>query len=268
MPKSFSEGNTVTPKPKGSVTKANINGKYIRKQPEEKETINKHIDYIRRKDGVRISYHRDYYIYKKVLSHKFRIGLNFTTNPHGQKLIVSNELTFSTDDSQLLLNKHTINMFCEIFNDFEVFDKDLNPAIHFNTKFDKVILPPGYLNDADSFEQLIKISNRFINNDEDKSKYYRRLKVLQEFNPDISGKGANGFSGYFAFGFKDLGIVITESIVPGNATYIFPIDNYEINILKDKQTVLKDNLHIVRFEHNDNWETNLRRFIDNIINSQ
>lgn len=264
LPKIFPKNLYVTPKSKGSVTRANINGKYGRKQPEEKETVIRHIDYIRRKDGTHISYNREYNIYKKVLLHKYNIGFNFIINQHNQKLVVSDELIYSNDHTHLLKNTHIINMFCEIFNDFEIYDKNLNPAIHFNTKFDKIILPSGTLDNIYNFKDLIEIGGRFTKNDADKKAYQKRLEILQEYKPDIRGKGPNGFFGYIVFGFSEFNIILLETMYAGNATYVFSKENFENEVIQDKQTVLTNKLHLKRFFHHDNWERKLRKFMNTL----
>lgn len=263
LPKEFPENSSVVPLPKGSVTRANQKGKFVRKQPEEKEIVSRHIDYIRKSDGYRVEYDRTYNIYKKVLLHKFNTGLYFIVNEHDQKLVASEKLNYSQNYS--LKGTHIANIFNEIFNDFEVFDKDLNPAIHFNTRFEEIILPSGSLKNDDNFNDLIEIGGRFAKNEDEHKAYQKRLQILKEYNPDIRGKGSNGFYGYIVFGFSDLDIVILETMYAGNATYVFSTKNFENNIIKDKQTVLNNKLHEDRFFHHDNWELKLRRFMDKKI---
>lgn len=266
LPKTFIDNSSKTPLAKGSVTRANVKGKYGRKQPEEKETITRHIDFVRRKDGVRVEYDRQYYVYKKVLLHHYNIGFNFITNKHNQKLIVSDELTFSNTDKHRIKNTHIVNMFCEIFNDFEVYDEKLNPAIHFNTKFDNIILPSGTLDDNDSLKDLIEIGSRFTKNEDDNNAYQKRLEVLKDFKPDIRGKGPNGFFGYIVFGFTKYDIVLLETMYAGNATYVFTTKNFENQVIQDKQTVLNNKLHLKRFFHDDNWENKLKEFMKKMEN--
>lgn len=262
LPSKFPNGENCVPKPKGSVTRANIKGKYARKQPEEKETVIRHIDYIRKKDRVRVRYDRKYHIYVKVLLHQYETGLNFVINSHGQKVVISDKLINSDKQADKLKNTHIANMFCEMFNDFEIFDKSLSPAIHFNTKFDEIILPSGKLKNTDNFDDLVEIGNRFARDETEKKAYYRRLKILTEYEPDIRGKGPNGFRGYIVFGFTDIDIVLLETMYAGNATYVFSTENFEEQVIKDKQTVLKNKLHLRRFFHDDNWEVKLRNFMD------
>lgn len=263
LPNNFTiENNNIQPAPVGSVTKANVHGKFIKKIPEEFETISRHIDYIRKKDGVRIEYDRNYIIYKKIKLHQFNSKLFFVINKHGEKLVISEKLKFDNLDN--LKSTHIANMFNEIFNSFEVYDKDLNPAIHFNTKFDQLILPSGKLKDKNNFDNLLEISRRFNKNEEHQKAVQKRLQVLKSYNPDIKGKGPTGFLGYIVFGFSDLEIVILETMYAGNATYIFTKDNFENSIINDKQTVLNQNIHEKRFFHNENWEILIRKYLEKL----
>jgi hypothetical protein len=262
LPKQFPENKSLIPTAVGSVTKVNQKGMFVRAQPEEKEVVIRHIDYRRKKDGVRLKYDREYNIYKKVLLHKFNSALNFVTNEHDQMLVVSEMMNYSSRDS--LKGKHIANMFNEIFNGFEVFDQKLNPAIHFNTTFNQIILPSGKLDNQNNFDDLIEIGKRFTKNENAIKAYQKRLHVLKEYNPDIKGKGLNGFWGYLVFGFSDLDIIILETMYINNATYIFSTNNFEQLIIKDKQTVLNNKLHQARILHHVNWEASIRRFLDKL----
>lgn len=265
LPKTFEEDQNRVPSQKGSVTRVNQKGKFIRKSPEEKEIVIRHIDYVRKRDRVRVQYNRKYNIYVKELLHKYNVGFNFLTNEHGQQIVVSDKLYYSKKDS--LKGTHIANMFNEIFNDFEVFDNKLNPAIHFNTKFDEIILPSGKLDNSNNLDELIEIGGRFSSNEQDNKAYQKRLKVLKDYNPDIRGKGSNGFYGYIVFGFSDLDIVILETMYAGNATYVFSSQNFEEHVVKDKQTVLQNKLHKARFFHHNNWELSLKNYMNNLINN-
>jgi len=261
LPSTFQSKQLVEPSPRGSVTKANSNGKYGRKQPEEFEEIIRRIDYVRKKDKVRIKYDRTYKIYKKVLIHQFKSKLYFVINKHGEQLVVSKRLKFDELDS--VESTHIANMFYEIFNEFEVYDKDLNPAIHFNTKFDNLILPSGTL-DENSFEELVEINKRFTKDEEKQKAFQKRLQILKSYNPDIRGKGPAGFLGYLVFGFSDVDIVILENMYSGNATYVFTTKNFENNIISDKQTVLNQKLNEKRFFHDNNWEKKISIYMEKL----
>ncbi len=259
----FEDYAEFIPKAMGFVTKANRLGRYVRKQPEEKTEKRVHIEYTRR-DGAHISYDRIYNVFVKELAHKFNVSLRFITNNLGQQLIVSETLT--NDTANNIKNTHVINMFYEMFGDFEVFDENHNHAIHFNKTFEEKLLPSGSLSDERVYGELMYFFKRCNNGDDSKVKGYKgRIDTLLKYNPDFLGKGPDGFYGYLVFEFVKLGIVILESMQPDNATYVFSSDNYEGLIVKDKQVVLQDNLYLHRFYHLNNWKENICGYLDSLI---
>lgn len=259
----FSNDLSIIPAPKGPITKNNVNGKYIRKQPEEKIIKKVHINY-NRKDGTHIEFDRDYNVFAKVLQHNYNTSLTYKTNKHGQRVIVSEELVYNEKVENVQKNTHIINLFCELSNDFEIFDSELEPAIHFNKKFEDDILPHGSLNDETTFQDLSEFAERYTRNNNDNKAFQKRLHILKEFGPDIRGKGPSNFFGYIVFGFTDLGVVILETMYADNATYIFKTKDYEEKAIKDKQTVLKEKMMLKRFYHYDDWENKIRNYLETL----
>ncbi|MDN5554257.1 hypothetical protein [Prevotella sp.] len=267
LPKDFVENASFTPKAKKAASKNNVNGKFVRKQPEEKVTNTKHIEYTT-KDGTHVSYNRDFHIYAKALLHKYNIQFTFKTNIHGIKIVVSSiPLVYINDIENNMKNTHVINLFCEIFNDFEVFTSKLEPAIHFNKRFDMELLPKGTLNEAENFEEVVRISSHYVKDNKEQKAFQKRLHLLKDYEPDIRGKGPNNFFGYIVFGFSNLDIILLETMYSNNATYVFKLSDYETNIIRDKQSVLREKLMIERFYHDANWEKRIRRFLNNRIKS-
>lgn len=262
FPDVFLNNNVVVPTPRSSATKDNLNGKFVRKQPEEKETKKVHIKY-RRKDGTLVEYDRNYFVYVKELLHKFKISIEFKTNEHGQKVVVSNKLIYNDEPANIIRNTHVINMYCEIFGDFEVLSTKLEPAINFNKRFDLELLPRGTFNEK-SLEEILEISKRYSRNDKEQGAFQKRLHTLKEYEPDLRGKGPSGFWGYIVFGFTDLNVVILETMYSDNATYVFNMDDYENNVIKDKQNAINNKQLIKRFYHYDNWENQIKKFIDGL----
>ena len=261
IPQKFNSGASVIPAPKGPATRNNVNGKYVRKQPEQKTTRRVHISF-NRKDGTHVEYDRDFNVFVKVLQHKFNISLHYKKNKHGQEVIVSDTLVYNNKPENILKNTHIINVFCEISNDFEIFNTEYEPAIHFNKRFEEDILPHGSLNDRDVMEELASFAGRYTKNNEEKKAFQKRLQVLKNYNPDIRGKGPSNFFGYIVFGFSDLGIAILETMYADNATYIFRIADYEANAISDKQTVLKNKTMLKRIYHYDDWENRIKDYLD------
>lgn len=261
LPTKFIEGNVIVPKPNGSVTRANTNGKYVRHIPEEKTTKRVHIHYFHKRWRKIMDFDRDYNTYIKDLLHKFDISFTFMTNDKGQKVVVSPVLNFL--DSEGMKNTHTINMFCEIFNDFEIFTENKEPAIHFNKRFDMELLPSGHFT-GDTFKQVEEIGYHYTRNETEKKAFKERLLLLQEYNPDVIGKGPSGFDGYIAFEFKEFNIVILETMFSGNATYVFDNKDYESKVFSNKQTILRDKLMKKRFLHKENWRDNITMYLESL----
>lgn len=259
LPKEFSINKSLLPNKKGPVSKVNVLGKFERKQPEEKTIKEVEIDYVN-KYGTHVNYMREYNVYVKVLAHMFKLNFIFRENEHGQKMLVSPRLIFDNTVENNIKNTHAINLFLEVFGEFEVYTKDLEPAIAFNTKYDFDILPKGEFED-DDINYIVEGARRFVKKEEQVYAFQKRLRVIQEFNPTIKGKGPAGFWGYIVFGFPDRGFVILETMYNSNATYVFDIKTYEDNIGHDKQYILQNRLAKRRFYHHDNWENNIRAFL-------
>lgn len=263
IPTVFRENSRIVPASKGSSTKVNVNGKFVRKQPEEKEIKKVHIKY-KRKDGTLVEFDRNYHVYVKELLHKYNSAIEFKTNQHGQKVVVSSKLIYNDEPTNIYKNTHMMNMYCEIFGDFEIFSTKLEPAIHFNKRFELELLPKGTFNDK-SLEEILEISKHYSKNDKEHGAFQKRLRTLKEYEPDIRGKGPSGFFGYIVFGFTNLNIVILETMYSDNATYVFKMDDYENNVIQDKQSAIKSKQLIRRFYHYDNWETQIKKYIEELI---
>lgn len=262
IPTTFQNGLSFMPKPKGTATRANKVGKFVRKYPEEKRTKTVFISYSN-KWGHLIEYYRDFNVYVKELKHKYEIELSYVTNKHGVKMLVSPLLTFEQTDDSNMKNTHVINLFLELFGDFEIYSSELEPALAFTDKYDFDILPKGTMDNSD-IEYLTEGARRFIRKEEEVKAFQKRLQVLNEYNPEIVGKGAQGFWGYIVFGFKKKNIVLLESMYSQNATYVFDIDTFESLMAKNKQDVLTQRLAKYRFMHNENWERKIRNFLSDM----
>jgi hypothetical protein len=255
----FEDSKLQIPKGLGPRTRANLKGLIVRKQPEEKVDVERHIKYIRRKDKAKVEYNRIFSVYKKELLDKLNLGFVFLKDHEGQEFIVSEELEFNDDYANNKKNTHVINMFLEVFNDYEILRDNLEYYIKEDPSFNDEILPSGNLSEPRNFSDLVDAVERHIS-DEDKEPLINRLNVFKEFGPAI--RKGKGYNGYIALVFEDKGIVAAESIKRDNATYFFKLSDYEDNIMKNKQEVITGKLMIKRFFHTDEWEKKVRRFLN------
>ena len=262
LPTTFVEGREVLPSAKGSTTRANQHGRKVRVQPEQKTTRTVHISYIRR-DGAHISYLRDFDVYVTELASQYDMKFVFKTNEHGQQVVVTPQLHFSDEYTTNLMNTHAINLFLEVFGEYEVFDKDLNPAIPFNKRYNDDFLKRGKIEkgDTDRIQEIMAVADDYLRNPTESKAFARRLFTFIEHRPDLRGRGPLGFHGYIVFGFQNRGIIVLESMYKGHATYVFDEQDYESVITKTKQEVYKQHLYKERFVHLDNWEFIVRTYM-------
>lgn len=262
LPQTFTDGKTVVPAAKGGATKANQKGKEVRKQPEEKKTRVVHISYVN-KHGTHVEFDRDFNAYVKELLHKYNMRFTFKTNEHRQQVVISPPLTFTNEQGTNMMNTHAINLFLEVFGEFEVFDAALNPAIPFNKRYEYDFLPKGTLvrGDTEKINDVIDSVRNYVKDPQESEAFAKRLFVITEYKPDLQGQGPAGFFGYIVLGFKNRGIVILESMYKGDATYVFDEKEYEKIIVKSKQEILDNKLHMERFIHHDNWEEKVRAYM-------
>ncbi|MBD8488090.1 hypothetical protein IFO69_04960 [Echinicola sp. CAU 1574] len=267
LPKDFKNGEKFIAKPVSGKARENIQGKWIRKVPEAKTTITRHIKYIR-KDGVRVEFDRDFHVWEKVLQLQPKFEFEFFEREDGVKFVISPKLTFLKTDKEDLKNTFVINLFTQIFKIFEILDKDYKYPIPPEKRFDFNILPPGTVTD----DLKIKIeasTHKFLDGNETEVKDFKeRLDYIDEFEPEFLGAGNDGFAGYLVFGFNGHNKVLVESIRRGNATYFFPRDNY-INLIKlDKQAIINGKLYVDRVVHDpenehSSWKKAISKIIEN-----
>ncbi|HEY6162194.1 MAG TPA: hypothetical protein VI112_13260 [Bacteroidia bacterium] len=260
LPSTFNKDANFNIPAKGSISKANIKGKMVRKQPEEKTTRRVEIKYTR-SDGAFIHYFRDFHVYVKVLQHQYNIALTFMEDEQGNGFVVSPALTFDNHALSNMKNTHVINLFLEVFGTYQVLTEDLGLAeVAFNKEYDFPLLPPGEFDDH-AISAVMEDAGRYVTNEHERSALHGRLKTIQEYKPELVGRGPDGFNGYIVFGFKEKGVVLLESIHFGNATYVFAYETYEGLIGRNKQDILRNKLAKRRFFHKKNWEKRMRKFL-------
>jgi hypothetical protein len=263
LPTTFVNGQEMVPKAKGGATKANKSGKFKRKQPEEKTTRTIEISFIN-KHGTHVHYFRDFDVYVRELVHQFDMKFICRVNEHDQKIVASPVLTYTDQSDTNLMNTHAINLFGEVFGEFEIFDANLNPALKFNKRYSYDFLPKGELNKGENTKDVLLTVERYLKDPVESAAFAKRLFVIKEFDPDLRGRGPGGFFGYIVFGFSSKQIVILESMYHGRATYVFDAKNYEEIIIKDKQEIIQNKLMKERFIHNDKWESTIRAYLQSL----
>lgn len=248
--KEFIEGTTIQPSPElGINCNRNSNGYSFpdKTKPMEERIINT-IYWTWQDWGG--NEHGDFFdisrkVYPRVEIPASNIELLLTKNNSGESFILAN-IDLKVEKGVI---KRTINMFLEIFGFCEIFNKDLD-LIDVHNKIKRCnweLLPPGV--------RAIALTN--INKEKENEKQKRldynqlRLDTLNSYNPSEIFVGTGGFTGYFAFVFKNT--CFLENGYYGNATYVVPKDKWKELSQLSKQEVLSTPDVIDKVIHTRDW---------------
>ena len=178
----------------------------------------------------------------------------------GQKIIIADKKFKYKKDDKLL--KHTINLFLELFKECEIFNDDLNNLINLNKakRLNWELLPEGQMPWKKVKEQLNPMLKQI--KETKKVADELRLEYINSFKPTAIFYGKAGFTGYVGFEFKDF--TILESLIYGNAIYVFDKNWLEFSKLTKKE-ILDENLHIKRIIHKEGWKKEINELFKNDI---
>jgi hypothetical protein len=248
--------DTILPKPFGTVSDYNANGRYVVRKdlPKEERYVttvewsweewagrNQTVTRTEDRPMYRECYQRDFY--PSPASELTVVTQN------GQLLIVSKELTNTAAQENHI--RHIINLFLELFGECEIRHANLQAIMPPNIrKVNWRLLPPGQY----PWSRVRGHVNRML---EDKAPRYtnpihNRLGKIASFNPDEVYVGQGGFRSYIAYIFNDKKLAILESVMMDNATYVFNLDWEQVSQLTKAQ-ILQDDLHLERIIHSANW---------------
>jgi len=247
-------GADILPRAVGTVSNYNANGKYIIHRDQPKITKYRSFE----APGWHNTRHMvtiPYQAYQRTFVAGPEIRLTIAQS-NDELLIVSPLLTKSAINESI--NKHVINLFLDLFGDFQLLNDQLKAAFIDVPvrRLDWTLLPMGeYPWSRIEQEGLLpKQKNgkeRQIRHTDD---------VIRQFNPTSCAIGNGGFKGYVAFCFPDKGINLMENFFHGNATYIFNQDWEELS-KQTKATIIHGNLALHRIEHRKGWEQEIIKLL-------
>ena len=176
----------------------------------------------------------------------------------GQKIIITAKKFSYKKDDELL--KHTINLFLELFKECEILHEDLSKLTDLKNlkRLNWEILPKGQMPWGKLKEHLYPILKQTKKTK--KVADEARLEHINSYEPTITFYGTAGFSGYVGFVFKEF--IILESLIYGNAIYVFDKNWLEFSKLTKKE-ILNENLHIKRIMHKKGWKNEVRVLFKN-----
>jgi len=182
---------------------------------------------------------------------KYLIG-SFIDSSGKNVLAVSSPIS-KTQENEFRL-KTAMNMFLVLFNRFDTFGESLKKPVTIIKKVPWEILKSGTrLEDQTQIKVLLNKVNK-----SQRSMYKGDLDILLKYNPSLIATGKMGFHGYIVFYYAEKNIAIIESVIPGNATYVFDKNWEELSQLT-KTEVLSEKLQKDRIIHNYNWKNKVEK---------
>ncbi|WP_333620781.1 hypothetical protein [Sphingobacterium multivorum] len=242
--------------------KENIIGKYVRKQPENKQTVNKHIKYTR-KDGRLIEYDRVFEVWEKEMLHKFGLKLYKGHSPQDEVILYFPIMILDSKDELLLLRaKAAMNIASILGGYFQIYDTNLEPVLKVTGTLNRKILAKGIGGISNKLEQIQKEFFGGTHTTNNSGNSYR-FSVLKEYSVTDIYDGEGGFNEYFHFEFAADNIVLLENLRSGNATYIFDLSKYDRDFVLDKSNAKQHPAFLKRVVHHnlENWRTILSRYL-------
>jgi len=185
----------------------------------------------------------------------FSVELTLTKDLRDNFMIIGPYIKNTPDNKELI--KHTLNLFFELFRECQIFSSNLKeiikpPILRLNWQ----VLPPGRMPwetvmlHVRPIIELAPEGNRpFI---------WHRIEFINKYGPDFWAFGKGGFTGYFIMGFEAKNLYVCESVVHGNATYIFN-EGWEELSRKTKAEILDAKLQKDRIIHRiGHWDKSIR----------
>lgn len=169
-------------------------------------------------------------------------------------LILDSEYSKSAvDDSEIIFGA---NLFLEIFGEVNTFVIDSDQIlVKVIETVNWEILPPG--------EKIwAAFSNNQVNSLTASQQYLinERFEYIRGFYPDVIRQGIGGYTGYLIFEFTQKNLFVFDSIIYGDAMYIFEDDWEKISKLTKKE-IIQEGLAKERIIHNEYWKSKLEKHL-------
>lgn len=169
-------------------------------------------------------------------------------------LIVNKE--FINDETEYKDIKFCFNLFLEIFKEAETFTMDKN-SFQLKTPIKEVdweILPKGTkiwksFKDKKLFNKISLSSQKLLKD---------RFEYIETFKPNREFQGIGGYTGYVVFCFDSERTYVLDSIIYGNATYIF-LDKWENFSKLTKKDIILNHYEKARIIHSNDWKKKLAK---------
>lgn len=252
--KNMEPGENILPRAVGTVSKYNANGRYIIHRELPKITKYRSFE----APGWRDTWHEvtvSYKAYPRTYEAGPEVRLTIVEK-NGECFITSPRLTKTTETDSL--NKHIINLFIDLFGDFQLKNEQWQAAFANIPirRLDWTLLPLG-----EYPWSRIESEGLLPRHKDGKRRQIRHTDdIIRRFDPESCAIGNGGFKGYVAFCFPEKGITLLENFFHGNATYVFNHNWEELSKLT-KAAIIQGQLALKRIEHRKDWEQEIVRLL-------
>lgn len=255
------EGLTIFPTPfNGIMSKRNSVGEFISQKDKPKETAYRSQSWeIEDWGGYShsgtsyVPYKRYPRLFIKPKELKYTVIKN---NEDGLIFILNQKFTNNQSEFDNIL--FGANLTLEIFNELETFIIDSANSIINTSSVETVnweILPKG-----EQIWESFNTQTREKLSSSEQILVKDRFDYINSFNPNIIRQGVGGYTGYLVFEFADKNLFIFDSIIYGEAMYVFKDDWINVSKLT-KSEIIQNKLAEERIVHNKYWKTKLKKFL-------
>lgn len=260
-------GESVLPMSFGSVTKFNSEGRELPDKTKLMETKYREIEWCwnqwagrgktkRVCDNRLVPYER----YQRIFINPPSVELKISKKENGKIYITTGHIIVSEKNKKPVI--HVINLLLEIFNFCDILDGQQIPIVATTKTLNWTILPSGKKPWEDQ-KKLVQPVLDLIKDKRVRPVVAARFEDINNFSPEFTAIGNQGFSGYIVFGFPQKNIYILESAFYGNAIYVFN-EKWEEISKKTKADIITNKLQIDRITHGGervNWLDKLKELL-------
>lgn len=197
-----------------------------------------------------------YLRYPRYFIPPYQVNFTLTTLKNTNSVILANTIFNNANLSQkdLKLITFTINLLIETVGSAEIFSIDkltgrpIKPLKTVNWE----ILPRG----RRIWEHVMHGASSVSKSE--KKMIKERIEFIESFNPDEIYEGKGSYTGYLVFSFKKKNLFIFDSIMYGQATYVFK-DSWEKVSKLTKKQIIENELAEERIIHSPSWNKEISR---------
>lgn len=253
---SLESGESILPLPIGRASMFNAEGKWLVHKNQPMETAYRTVEWRwnewHGKDTIERSDFRDvpYKRYPRTFVEPSAIELTLTTDAEGNQVVRTPVITDWKNNKTKVI--HAVNLLLEIFGECIFYDGEMKHLITAPVKrLNWRLLPPGKRPFRDLKKELSSVLT--IVKGGKRAFTEHRLEIINAYNPDFAAIGDGGFRGYVVLGFTKKNLYVLESLLYGNATYVFG-EQWEKLSQMTKAEILNENLQKDRLIHHKAWD--------------